>query len=313
MRSSILNAISRWLLAAGMGTHAVAGSAANATEVVVDRDDTTTLRTHEPTLLGWTYDDSGDGYMDFTLSAKFPLFPNWIRNCISENTSLNFAFTGRFGQYFNRESSPVIGKRFNPELFFHVNLGRSAYIDLGYAHESNGQQINSLASYQQAQLTLERPEYADDYISRGWDYVRFTLRSPPYPGFRDRNRLQAYFTAKYFLEDGVLQGPPEEYNAWENNPEGKPRNEVDGLSVLLKYVHDSANDDKRVFSDWKLALVYTTGYREIFRYNSVRFEVGIKFFQLPVIFWASRGYNSDLVRYYKDVHAAGFAVEIGTF
>lgn len=278
-----------------------------------DREDTGTIRSHEPTLLGWTYDGSGHGYMDFTLSAKFPLFPGWIKKGISENGSLYFTFTGRFGQYFNRDSSPVIGKRFNPELFYRYRLERGAHVDVGYAHESNGQQVNTLAGYQQAQLTLERPEYAKDYISRGWDYVHIGLRSPRYPGFTDSDRTQAYLTFKRFLGGGAFQGQPEEYNTWENDPEGKPREQVDGLSLLLKYVHRSGDAGKSMLSEWKFAMLYTTGYREVFRYNSVRLEVGVKLLELPVIFWTSRGYNSDLVRYYKNINATGIAVEIGAF
>ena len=84
-------------------------------------------------------------------------------------------------------------------------------------------------------------------------------------------------------------------------------------SLLVKYRHKSDHVNSRAFSDWKLALLYTTGYRDIFRNNSVRLEAGIKILQLPVIIWTSHGYNSDLIRYYKNVKAAGIAFEIGAF
>lgn len=277
------------------------------------KDDAVKLVSHEPSLLGWSYDQSGHGYMDFLLSVKFAIAPASIEKYISRQSEVNFAFSGRYGQYFSRESSPVISKRFNPELFYRHTLQRDdrdkldSYLDVGYGHESNGQGINSQASYQQAQATLERPEYADENISRGWDYVRFTVRSPRYPGFWKDDCVQAFVTGKRFLGGGVFQGQPDEYNSWENSPEGKPRDEVDGVSVLMKYRHESG------LSGWKLAMLYTTGYREIFRYNSVRLEAGVKILQLPVIIWTSHGYNSDLIRYYKNTKAAGVALEIGAF
>ena len=300
------------------------GSRAWAEESSPKGEDVVKLTSYEPNLLGWTYDQSGHGYMDFLLSVKFAVLPLWIKKHASKNSRVYFAFSGRFGQYFDRESAPVIGKRFNPELFYRHMLSAKAdagrtdaddkygYVDVGYGHESNGQRIDSLASYQQAQATLDRPEYADDYISRGWDYVRVGVRSRYHPGIWAGDRVRAYFTFRRFLGGGVFQGKPEEYNSWENSPEGKPREQVDGLSVLLKYVHDSDNNE-RFLSGSKLALTYTTGYREIFRYNTVRLEAGVKLLQLPVIIWTSRGYNSDLIRYYKYTTASGIAIEIGSF
>ena len=300
------------------------GSHAWAEESNPKGEDVVKLTSYEPNLLGWTYDQSGHGYMDFLLSVKFAVLPRWIEKHASKNSRVYFSFSGRFGQYFDRQSSPVIGKRFNPELFYRNVLrpkaeGNNARaddeygaVDVGYGHESNGQRIGSLASYQQAQATLERPEYADDYISRGWDYVRLAVRSRYYPGLGTGDRMRAYFSFRRFLAGGVFQGAPEEYNSWENSPEGKPREQVDGLRVLLKYVRDSG-DSERFLSASKLTLGYTTGYREIFRYNTVRLEAGVKILQLPVIIWTSRGYNSDLIRYYKYTTASGIAIEIGSF
>jgi len=284
------------------------GSVARADELTEESESILRLRSHEPNQLGYTWDESGQ-FMDFTLSVKFKLFDRTIRN-FSPPSSLNFAFTGRFGQYFERSSAPVIGKRYNPELFYRRELYRDAFLEAGYAHESNGQQITSLAGYQQAQATLERPEYADDYISRGWDYLRMTFNSRILEGLGANHPVKMWATGKWFLDNGLFQGRPEEYNTWENDPEGKPRSQVDGITAGIRYMPHTGFMWLPVGN---VSLTWTTGYREIFRYNSYRLEAGVKVIDLPVIIWTSRGYNNDLARYYRNIAAWGLAVEIGAF
>ena len=80
--------------------------------------------------------------------------------------------------------------------------------------------------------------------------------------------------------------------------------------MLVKYLFingESGHPDK------KITLAYTTGYHDPFRYGSYRAEFGFKFFDLPLVVWGSHGYNSDLIRYYRNVTAGGIAVEIGAF
>ena len=284
-----------------------AGSSARADEPPAEAERILRLRSHEPNQLGYTVDTSGQ-FMDFTLSVKFKILEQTIRD-LSERSSLNFAFTGRFGQYFERSSAPVIGKRFNPELFYRRDFD-DAYLETGYAHESNGQQITTLAGYQQAQATLERPEYADDYISRGWDFVRFTYQSHVLETLGANHPVMLWATGKWFLKKGLFQDGSEEYNTWESDPEGKPRNQVDGITAGFRY---TPHTDSKWLPVGNISLTWTTGYREIFRYNSYRLEAGIRIIDLPVIVWASRGYNNDLARYYRNLAAWGLAIQIGAF
>jgi hypothetical protein len=270
------------------------------------------LQSHEPNMLGYTWDESGQ-FMDFTVSVRFTVFEKqlhrWIDNCFSTQ----IAFTGRLGQYLGRGSSPVIGKRFNPEWImarYDYSPVKRGYYEFSYAHESNGQRITDLASYQQTQTTLEKPQYADDYISRGWDFLRLTLYSPEDASLGANHPLQGWVTGKWFLKHGLLQGTPEEYNSWENDPEGKPRKEVDGLSVGAHYRWATSTAPVTGMS---AAISATTGYRHIFRYNTVRGELGFKLIDVPVILWAARGYNADLVRYYNKTNAIGIAVVIGGY
>ena len=278
------------------------------------------LESHEPNTVGFAYDSNDVNHMDFKVSLKYPIFHNGI----AQEPKYGYlpypylAFTGRFSQYINtRESSPVISKRFNPELFFrywfHFNADKSDsdYIDLAYGHESNGQSINTLVEYNQRRAAFiadgENPDFANDYISRGWDYLGFTWKFTRRNPFSSNSRFTSYVEMRYFLKDGLLQGNQEEYNSWENNPEGKPRNKVDGIRLKLKYKTRFVESD--LLTSNKIFLSYTTGYSDIFKYSTYRAEWGVEILNLPLVIWVARGYNSDLADYYKKVTSAGINFE----
>lgn len=276
------------------------------------------LQSYEPTTLGITFDDNDVSFMDFKLSQKYPMFhdgrfdkdnPAWHHGL----PYLYFAFTGRFGQYIGtRHSSPVVAKRFNPKLFGRYWFNsENDHLDIGYAHESNGQSITTLGAYEQQRAEFasegQDPDFANDAISRGWDYLEATLKK----GYRYADtKSYAYLNIKYFLPHGLLQGGAEEYNAWEGRSDGKPRKSVDGVSLLLKSSRDFRFGP--LIGD-KYALIYTTGYKDMFRYHTLRLEATLKIGDIPVMLWYSDGYNSDLADYYKRVGSYGIALELKNF
>ena len=283
------------------------------------------LCSYEPNTLGYTKDSDDVGFMDFTLSVRYQLFPdltttglNRLKAGLGDNTVLYSAATVRFGQYIGtRESSPVIGKRFNPKLFVRhwTDKKHTEYVDFAFlAHESNGQSIDTPEELRQERRTAERPEFANDRISRGWDYLEVIWKRIPWkrnPNEDDKGAtLSTYATLKYFLPRGPLQGRAEEYNTWENDSEGKSRNRVNGVAGMLKYVEDGS---WLIFRDFKFAARYETGYRDIFQYSTLRLELGTKFLQLPINLWTQTGYGSDLAQYYKKVSSLGIEVQLGSF
>lgn len=277
------------------------------------------LCSYEPNTIGYTTDSDDSSFMDFKLSVKYQLIPDWstrLLNCLHDdlgnNSAFYFAFTGRFGQYIGtRDSSPVVGKRFNPKLFsrYWTDEEHKDHIDLAYAHESDGQSINNAAQYQIARNAAEQPDFANDQLSRGWDYLELVWKKN-LSKVKHKRMLTAYLTFKYFLPYGLLQKEPEEYNSWENNSEGKPRDEVNGLIGMLKF---QKMGKWLAFEDIKLATSIETGYRRIFYYNTLRGEVGTKIFQLPLTIWGQVGNGSDLAQYYKNVTSWGIEAEIGSF
>lgn len=294
------------------------------------------LSSHEENAVGLTHDNNSDEtFLDFKISLKYPIAHDGIPDPYFSPRPY-FAFTGRFGQYlFTRDSSPVIGKRFNPELFLRGWLNNKPdeefYYSLYFGHESNGQSINSQNEYYEKRQSLiadhENPNYANDYISRGWDYIGFDLRKKKikFSELTFNSELFSDFDftfthelkLRYFLKWGPLQKDREDYNDWENDPEGKPREYVDGISYNFTTNLEPGEEFKLLgiipVARQDISIGLTTGYSKIFRYMTINGELGLQFWNLPLSLWISHGYNSDLAHYYKRDTSFGFRLTLRSF
>jgi hypothetical protein len=304
------------------------------------------LESYEPSAFGHQKNNDDVSFENIKLSVKFPLLPKLAQK-YENRDQVFFSFTGVWDFYIGtRPSGPVVGKEYNPQLFWQHNLvcnangkekyragptygssptpvptaatsgestdssssrnavPRDCYVTVGYNHDSNGQIINSPGQFRETQRA-QGTEAALDAISRGWDYIGITGKYI----FRSdmRQELTVYPVLKYFLNDGLLQGEPEELHYWEHPSDGKPRKEVDGIGVIFKYQH------KLLGTDSKVVLAYDTGYQDAFRFSTVRVEAGIKVFELPIVFWTEKGYMADLSQWYRNVRSYGVEIEIGGF
>jgi outer membrane phospholipase A len=275
------------------------------------------LNAYEQNHLGWTRDDNSveSGYMDAQMSFKFRAWEGGT----DDRFAAFFAFSTRFSQYIETiESSPVVGKRYNPLIFLRTNGDkRQGYLDIGLAHESNGQSITTEESY-----VAERRKYADsdgepdfarNSISRGWDYV-FTdwthcwLRCSDNYAIDGLGRFTTKLEFQYYLDDGPFQGNPEEYNDWEGGSE-QHRKEYDGIGLTSDFRINSGClgiDGFGCSISWE----YRTGYDGVFDNSTNRLQLAVdKFWILPPIgFWVQTGYNSSLVDYYRSVDSVGIAM-----
>ncbi len=275
------------------------------------------LKSHEPIFLGYTWDEDDVGYMDFKLSLEYPI----LHSGKPQSAALGFLpypyfdFSGRFGHYIGtRASSPVIAKRYNPELFGRywlkdiAGVKGDASLDIIYGHESNGQNVNDVDSYNAMALELavdgDDPRNARDYISRGWDYAA-VLWTQPWVA-TDATRIVTFTEVRYLLDEGLIQENAEEYREWENDREGKPRRKVDGLSFAYKYRFNSSHS---WINSEKIYLEVRTGIEDTFRYNTLLAEASFTVGNIPLMLWVSHGYNSDLVDYYREMTSGGIAIE----
>lgn len=283
------------------------------------------LTSHEPNkMLART--DSNDVerlYMDANLSVKYPILTPLVESIFDlggfseeRKPRLFLAFSSRFSQYIgSRDSSPVVARRYNPELFLRTWTGNNdSYWDFGFGHESNGQQINSQEAFVQEQLRYinnnESPIIARDGISRGWDYLSIDWNKQWETGFLPT--LTGYTTGhvewRRFLSNGPLQGAPEEYNDWEGQGIGeKPRDEYDGLKFSVQY--NLVNELCIIACFDRVELTHTTGYGDLFQHNTTSLELTTSLLGIPFHIWAMSGYNSDLVDYFDYSNSWGIGME----
>jgi hypothetical protein len=294
----------------------------------------TQLSSYEPTKLMIRSDsDDIDNalYLDFVLSSKHPLLANASQLLRAQEKTADLlellipgddeylmqpyiAFTGRFSQYIGtRDSSPVIARRFNPALFYRLWSSRDAWMDIGFAHESNGQRINSPASFTREQQDYlargESADFARDGLSRGWDYSFFEWR-------RDwSSKFSTQLHLSHYLHKGPLQGRSEEYNLWEDaSSQLRPRRQFDGVSLNMQYHFNRSRcflgDSFVCFS--KIELTQETGYSAMFDNNTTTVEFTADVLGLPIQLWGRTGYNSDLIDYYNYSNSWGLGIVLKT-
>ena len=253
--------------------------------------------------------------MDFKLSLLYPMLHDG--EPVSEGPYRYlprpyFAFTGRFAQYITtRESSPVLAKRFNPKVIARTWLSeKGEYIDFAYEHESNGQSINTAAAYQRKVADLiasgENPDYAKDYISRGWDFLSLTFKNKMTFGSQD---VSSYLGLKTYLPNGILQGPTEEAHLWEGAAREFSRSDFDGISWRLV---SKMRLKMGPIRGTKGSIELITGIGKPFEHISSQLEFTTFWWDFPITLWGASGYNSDLIDYYTRVESFGLAFELKT-
>ena len=280
------------------------------------------LQSYQPITGGYTHDSNDTGFLDVNLSIKIRLLPCSVTPSFMQPY---FAMATRFGFYWGtRPNSPVIGKSYNPLILLRFlptretisspngrSFERAEYVDVvPYAHESNGQLIHTPEQYKAQLESLKIVSYTNNFIHRGWDYAGIAWKKTYSPD------ITTYLEGRYFFQDGFLQGPADEYHSWEDNPKGKPRKAVDGLSAAIEYPSSYAHfpvDSDRFLSRPNLTVKYLTGYDTPFRYSTGRVELGFQVFSLPLAVWIQHGYMSSLAMYYEKVTSLGIELRFESF
>lgn len=277
------------------------------------------LSSDEPNRLGCTRDSYEKGcFMDFVLSLRYPLFYEALQQGHKFNMLPFFSFTGRLGQYSGRHSSPVVTKQFNPKLFFRRYtsyaegqiLGstdnKQDFYDVGYAHESNGQYVDSVPLFISTAASVGGADFAQDYISRGWDYLYYKRHLH----FKVLGTNSLDVELRYFLSYGFFQKGSEEYFPWEAPREITRISQVDGIRFKV-------NRDLNWTWFKGANLFFTTGYRDFARWNTFRAELGFTplsdLMGLPIVLWGQAGYNSSVTQYYRNAWSVGLAVAFETY
>lgn len=201
------------------------------------------FRAYEPNKLGYTWDRGDDGFMDFTFSTMFPVWPGsgaypeairlykgapLRRPLYLSAPKFYVAGTVRAGQYIGtRPSSPVVGKRFNPLLavrFWAEDADRQAesednFLEVVYGHESNGQFIANEERFKEQLGVFEK---IGDESSTPADAVR--ARSNAFRSARDHLSRGWDYLGFQFARD------------WDANlPFGRQQEVTMGLRLRFNY------------------------------------------------------------------------------
>ena len=185
------------------------------------------LRGNEPSYFVYARDNHDDSkHIEFYLSVEYPFLDRAIHWLFGENSSLFFNYNGKYDFFVSsRYSSPIISRRQNPGLMYEYKLEEPVWglksIKTGYVHESNGQTIDSIEEY----LVTE---HAEDYVSRGWDYIPLDLKFEPFSNFT------FYLKGRYFLEKQLGEYDKEDEIFWEPVVGKQPEIEdYDGIRIIF--------------------------------------------------------------------------------
>ncbi len=296
--------------------------AAEAKAAVPNEQHESRLVSDEPNTLGAAEDGwERHTYMDFTVSVRYPLAYESRTEGRTTTTGLwlpYVSFTGRMSQYFDRKSSPVVTKRFNPKLMVRVYeseppQGKKLWLDdnaldfydFGYAHESNGQYVNTPEAFNAVANNFNSPQVAQDYINRGWDYLDYLKHFH----FRQDNRASADVEFKYFLNHGLAQSHIMETYPWETPRAVTHIGQVDGIRLAGGFA---------LGADWfrDAKITWITGYRDLAKYNTLRVESTFvplsSYLGVPVIVWLQSGYDNSVAEFYVHSWFAGMAFSFET-
>ena len=275
------------------------------------------LTNYDTSSLGYSLDKYENRFMDIYLSLKYPIARNvWETKNFTFSVAPYLAFVSRLAFHVgSRPSSPVIGKTFNPKVilfrwfpegYYGNKKDAETYVDLAYAHESNGQDVTDLNQYKNKVDSLGSAVLANDFIDRGWDSVE--IRGKYEKRLSESFAFSGLIQINYYLPNSLLQGAPDEYRDWENDPEGKKRSQVDGFKagMSVKYFFPANNF---FLKGIQLGGYYTTGLLAPFKYHSLRTEFVFTIGHLPLLFYYQTGYVNDLSMYYKQSWLAGFALQ----
>jgi len=228
------------------------------------------LSGNEPSYFVYARDNHDESkHIEFYLSIKYPLGDEIIHGLLGDNSTLFFNYNGKYDFFVSsRYSSPIISRRQNPGLMYEYKLEEPLWglnsIKTGYFHESNGQTIDSASEYLAT-------EHAEDYVSRGWDYIPLEFK------FEDDKNFTFYLKGRYFLEKQMGKHEKEDEIFWEPVVGDQPEIEdYDGIRMIFsKKFYFSANG----FQSMKIAAIFRSGYKD---YNlSQRYEATFRISDFP--------------------------------
>lgn len=260
------------------------------------------LTGNAPSYFVHAFDD--ESHEEFYISIKNPLFSRslaWMDRYFSGKKIIYFAYNGKFDFFLNsRFSAPVISRGQNPGLFFENEYeGRDGFsiksLRLGWYHESNGQHIET-------QETFLITENAEDFVSRGWDYLGLDFK---FSNNRE-NAFDLYLRGRVFCDCqgfGLIEGK-EDQIFWKTVTEQPDVRDFNGLSTIFNYAYA---DYIRVFS------IFRFGTARLEALENISYKVGAtlgSYFDIPLTVFYFKGYGKEIAFYHEKGEYWGLGLEL---
>jgi outer membrane phospholipase A len=266
------------------------------------------LTSNEPNYFVYVPGDDEDDRVQFNLSLKYPVYDGgaWDDNDeigrILRRSRFYLIYNGTYDFYGgSRESSPVISRRQNPGLAYQYNrrerrgpntFGLDA-LRVGWYHESNGQIIETRQRFEAAQATVAD---AQDYISRGWDYLGIALYAS-HGQFAHELQLRTYCDCQAlglvdYREDEIF---------WEDLAEQPNINDYDGLRYRGEWR----------WHKWLTRLELKSGHRDTAALGNVSGRLSFAHMgNFPFSLFYYTGYGRELTTYHERLDYLGIGIEL---
>jgi len=282
-----------WMLVGLILPHLVAAGIAEAEEAPRE------LTSNEPSYFAAAKDhNDASWHNEFYLSIKYPIFGHLANDVLGEQSSLYFAYNGKYDFYFNsRHSSPIISRLQNPGLIYKYKLAASWHnltsIKSGYFHQSNGQTVDNIARFQATTNAI-------DYVSRGWDYIPLELK------FSLPAKTYLYLNGRLFMRKQLFTIAREDQVFWEPNRRSQPKvSDYDGLRILLRKEFDFNHTGLQHI---KLAAYWRTGYTAA--HISQKYELTVRAYDFPLHAFYFNGFGREITTYHRKDSYIAIGIEM---
>lgn len=269
------------------------------------------LSGYEPSYFMLAIDD--ENHVEFKISVKYPLLNAFkirgdVGKIIDGTNQFYFSYTGKYDFFVlsdepPRDSAPIISRVQNPGFFVTNKRPNAATqplqkITIGLFHESNGQQITDNETF----LVTEN---AEDFVSRGWDYLGIDLKFKQLtPLFFDGD-VTYYLRTRIFCNCqgfGLINDREDDIRIF-GGTEQADINDYDGLRFI-------ANNYANRWLHYGISL--RTGTRDLDALKNVSVEMQLTyriFDSLPLRIFYFKGYGKDISTYHIKDEYIGIGLE----
>jgi outer membrane phospholipase A len=248
-----------------------------------------------------------ESHLEFLLSIQYPIIT------LSDHHRIYFSYNGLYDFYItedsNYKSAPIISRRQNPGLTYHLKTPKTGEIQLGYFHESNGQTLEATdgptAFNDLEQKTSQ--EYALTQVSRGWDYVSLTYRTRDRPLLStDTIRQRIQLNLRTYMPKQIFRSAREDKLFWLPPAENATIADYDGLRLLYEIL--SLSNRPLDFSA-RIELKTGTASTDALQNLTTRITLLKRIFGIPLFAFYFNGYGKETSTYHLRTQYAGIGLE----